>query len=769
MENREFPIGNGNETIKISDFGKEMFLDFLVFILSTAMAYTSDSEFFKPLGITFCGGISRKHTLFACLGAMLGYILSCDTTTGFRYVMTLLLLYILKVYINSFPKLKEKTLPYSAISFFATSSTGIILMITTAFNLDTLFLILSEMATAFGGTYCFTIGFRSFEKLKNNKYLSNREMIFSVISLLIVIMSFGKISLFGVTLSGILSSYVVMCSSYVFKEKGGSLIGTGASLAFIMTGRAESFVFSYSGAGLFSGIFSYGGRILCAMAYIFSYGGIYMFFGGKSENLISPLIETALASVFFVLTPQSIFIKAKSLLLIKAENESIMLKMVNSKRQMTIEGIEGLNRTLEIVSDKMKKTSPPQKAGIYLRVRDSVCSDCASYKKCWQSELFKTIGEFDSLIDEMRRSEKITPSMTPMSLQSRCIRIMSLCDNFNKNYASYCASLGTEGKVNEMRKITTDQFVTITRLFDDMMVDFERGIRPLSDKSAEYQTALEELSINCDVICYEDENMNRLINVTVSTPFNTDVKDIKELLQRVENINLENPTIIEGKESTVMMFWEKPYYMVECDYFQISGKENDTCGDCFDSFYDGRGNFVAVLSDGMGTGSRAAIDGNMTAGLFSKLIIWGFSFPCALRLVNSAMLLKSSDESMATLDILKINLYTGDSIIYKAGATVSLMKRQGKVSVIKKSAMPVGILRQTEFATVKGKLHSGDEIVIMSDGATDNGVDSLKAVMKEQNYKMDSAEKLCTKARNNCVGRCDDITVGVVRLARNNV
>ena len=36
----------------------------------------------------------------------------------------------------------------------------------------------------------------------------------------------------------------------------------------------------------------------------------------------------------------------------------------------------------------------------------------------------------------------------------------------------------------------------------------------------------------------------------------------------------------------------------------------------------------------------------------------------ALRLVNSSLLLKSRDESLATLDIVKIDLYTGKAVFY---------------------------------------------------------------------------------------------------------
>ena len=168
----------------------------------------------------------------------------------------------------------------------------------------------------------------------------------------------------------------------------------------------------------------------------------------------------------------------------------------------------------------------------------------------------------------------------------------------------------------------------------------------------------------------------------------------------------------------------------------------------------------------MGRGNRAAVDSNMSASLFSRLIVSGFSFPCALRLVNSAMLIKSPEESLATLDILKVNLYNGHSVIYKAGASSSLLFRNGKIGEIKKSAMPIGLLRQAEFATVQGNLKNEDIIILMSDGATESGIGEIKDYIIQNGYSDDLSEKLCALAKGKNKKQNDDITVSVVQIKK---
>ena len=89
-------------------------------------------------------------------------------------------------------------------------------------------------------------------------------------------------------------------------------------------------------------------------------------------------------------------------------------------------------------------------------------------------------------------------------------------------------------------------------------------------------------------------------------------------------------------------------------------------GDTFRCFFAGRGRFVMVLSDGMGTGGSAAVDSAMTADLLRRLIEAGVGCDAALKIVNSALLLKSGEETLATADVAEIDLYTGRARFYKA-------------------------------------------------------------------------------------------------------
>jgi hypothetical protein len=80
----------------------------------------------------------------------------------------------------------------------------------------------------------------------------------------------------------------------------------------------------------------------------------------------------------------------------------------------------------------------------------------------------------------------------------------------------------------------------------------------------------------------------------------------------------------------------------------------------------------------------------MTAGLRERLIRAGFRFDSAIRIINSALLLKSGDESLATADSCEIDLFCGRADFCKAGAAPSYVLKHGHAVRVSAMSLPVG-------------------------------------------------------------------------------
>ena len=188
------------------------------------------------------------------------------------------------------------------------------------------------------------------------------------------------------------------------------------------------------------------------------------------------------------------------------------------------------------------------------------------------------------------------------------------------------------------------------------------------------------------------------------------------------------------------------------------------CGDYFECFRTESKAYI-IMSDGMGTGGRAAIDSAMTVELFSRLIRAGISLDTALGITNTALTVKSDDESLSTLDVAEIDLFDGTTVLLKAGAAPSFYTFSGRVREVEIPSTPLGILSKVKFIRYTLRLRAGDTLVMVSDGVTMGNdecpwlIDLLSAPMPDS---MDSLRKDIIK-RALTAGSEDDLSAIAIR------
>jgi stage II sporulation protein E len=90
-------------------------------------------------------------------------------------------------------------------------------------------------------------------------------------------------------------------------------------------------------------------------------------------------------------------------------------------------------------------------------------------------------------------------------------------------------------------------------------------------------------------------------------------------------------------------------------------------------------------------------------------------------MINSVLILKSSEESFSTLDICSVDLYTGRAEFIKIGAAETFILRDGHVSVIRSASLPIGMLNDVDLEITERELKHGDIIVMVTDGVTSAG------------------------------------------------
>ena len=147
---------------------------------------------------------------------------------------------------------------------------------------------------------------------------------------------------------------------------------------------------------------------------------------------------------------------------------------------------------------------------------------------------------------------------------------------------------------------------------------------------------------------------------------------------------------------------------------------------CTFSLPDGRMAFI--LSDGMGTGMKAASESQAVVRRLKSLLKKGETPSRAIKLVNKELIKNGNTDIFATVDLLIIDKETGYAQIYKMGAVTSFIIREGQVEKIEKASLPIGIIGKVSACQVKIKLRPGDTIVMVSDGITEADRSDLEAV-----------------------------------------
>lgn len=126
---------------------------------------------------------------------------------------------------------------------------------------------------------------------------------------------------------------------------------------------------------------------------------------------------------------------------------------------------------------------------------------------------------------------------------------------------------------------------------------------------------------------------------------------------------------------------------------------------------------LVAVSDGMGAGPQAALESGLAANLVEEVLRAGFSAAVAVKAVNTALLLRSTEERFATLDLAVVDLARHEMELVKVAGAPTFLRRGSDVVVFRAESLPVGILQDVRVEPICHRMEPGDMVVLVSDGA----------------------------------------------------
>jgi len=721
-----------------------------------------------PFGISYLAATQTVYLPAAAIGTFFGYFIPLTGSSGFRYIAAIFAILAIRLLLSHYKKIVENPV-------FLTLISGLSAFLTAAVNLksrDTNILdALTETLLYSAGAYFLSKGLKIISRSPSG--LTNDELSSILISISILLIGLNTFSLNEISLGRILSVLMILASAKYGGISSGAIAGIASSLIIVLSSSNQIIGVGLAISGLMAGVFAPLGKYAQVFTLIiFSF--LSSVYTGNTELIARTVIESAIGSLLFILIPRKLGIILGKIFSSKANLTMPhgFKKALTLRLELASNALRDVSQTVEQVSNELSKINSPDFGYVISAVEQDACAGCKLRVHCWESKKKETTEAVLEMTKAIKQGE-ISPEINaPNEFKGRCLRLSKFGNATFKRYSDFASRISAENRIDEVRSVVSDQFNGISSMLYDLSCDFKNDEQFDNTAAENCVAALKNFDIYVEEAAARIDKFGRLslefkLKKTADLVINK--LQIMKALSIVCERDFDIPRINKVGHDVFILLNEHADIKIDIGVGQISANGSNMCGDAYKHFYDGKGHFIMILSDGMGTGGRAAVDGAMASGLMCRLIKSGFGYDCSLKILNSSMLFKSTDESLATLDIASIDLYNGTLELYKAGAAPTIVRRQGKIGKAESTSLPAGILRDISFDKASVKCKTGDIVVLMSDGVSSTGTDWIKAEVEA--WKSGSAEDLaqriceCAKRRRDNTHQ-DDITVLVSILEK---
>ncbi|MDM0977686.1 stage II sporulation protein E [Clostridium perfringens] len=734
-----------------------------------------------PFGLAYLIAITnyeRKYILSSSLGVIVGYITLFNKVSNFSAYIIISTI----VTIISMSKLNKKArniasfiIVFSGLFVYGVlvGSSDIILHLIGA---------ISVTALVFPIYYVVSYTLKCIEEINTQHFFSIDEIVSIELFICLLIVGIGTISINDISFRNIAAILFIIALAFISDTNMGA--GAGITMGIILgfaTGNLMESIAIYGACGLVAGIFRESGKLFTALSFNIIFI-IVTLYSGVFNNI--SFIEALVGTGIFLLIPKKIYNKI-SLEINKDKKVGHFseVRFAEIKDELT-ERLKDFTEVLSIMGKSLNNLVGNDKLAIKNKgnalvenLSDRTCSDCDMRYMCWKRELHQTYNAFSDLI----RNYENNSGAFPHELEKKCIKKYALVKNLEDIMNIYMVNETLKSRLGEGRKILSNHINNMSVTISEIVDEFGNELHLCTDVEKSIKKSLLKYGINFgSLICYNDKNGRIKIKMQMEncmgsqTCIKTVLPIISETIGKNMSIGSEGCNINSKNNMCEIVIEEAPKYHIN-SHVAVATKEGEKfTGDSYSYGRTKDGNYITVISDGMGSGPEAGLESKVSVEIIEKFMEVGFDEKIAIDAVNAIMSIKfSEDEKFSTLDMNKIDLYTGNAKFMKVGAIESFIKRGNKVEVINSNTLPFGVLEEPDVDTVEKQVSNGDVIVSISDGILDVKNDGsfdttwLIEFLKNTKYRQpkDLSIAILEKAKELSGGKAkDDMTVVVSKV-----
>ena len=610
-------------------------------------------------------------------------------------------------------------------------------------------------------------------KREFNTKLNLDEKICGTIIVIVLSMGLSKWTFYGIEPLKIITTILVLFSTYLFGNSTTILVGAMLGLGQAITESNPVYISAFVCYAMLSIAFKTKLKFLSIIGILIAEVLFGLYFNQYELFGVFSILSIVLGGIIFLILPKGIIYKISDFLG-GVQQKTAVRNIVNRNKETIckrLNEMSGIFEEMNIAYRGMVKGKLSKKENIEYLIGElnyRVCKNCPEANKC-----FRVDGEYTTKILEelaVAGQTKGKVSLLDISeyLSSRCSRINLLISEFNNILEDYRAVQKRDQNLDTSKILIAEQLYGVSGLLKSLAKEVSLNI---SFDISKENRLIEELAYK-NIACIEavvmEENLQEKVVTLMLKNINLDEKVIEKIVSKVCKSKMAVVSISPSEVANVsiVVLKTKPNFDIVFGSASISKREGAN-GDSYSVFRINNGKYLLAICDGMGNGIKAKQTSELSISLIENFYKAGFDSETILNSVNRLLAL-SNREEFSALDLCVLDLRKNICDIIKLGTPSTFIKQKNSVSEIESSYLPIGILEDFKPKITKIYLNPFDIIIMVSDGVSEvfQGAYDLKTIINNiQSINPQTiADEIMDLAKRISPVSNDDMTVLVARI-----
>lgn len=752
---------------------------FIGFLLGRAVVL----DYLSPFGLAFIAVYSLQglNLGFVLTSVLIGVFTLAQKEILLKYLIAASVFMVIHI-LSSKWRINKKVVA-AVVTAVANFAAGYVIFYIKNYYLYDLIMITIESLLIALLVFVYDGAFPIMKSFKARKVISGEEMV-SIAILLAFCFVGADFSFYGLSIQNVSMILLIILFSYYGSAGTGAAIGIILGIIQALSGSIlPAAIGVYGLCGLLCGVLKNIGKPGSILAFILGNALMTFYINGSTEVLIK-FVEISAASFIFLLIPNNLIKQALNSK--KIFSADMMKDKTYNKRfkEYTTEKLTEVASVFEELAVTLKDSvnnkdfySQVDAAQILDQVVSKCCQSCGMCSSCWKRDFYKSYQYLFNFLTQIENEGSIKLESIPKSFRERCVKPEEMISSIRYYFDIYRNNLNWKKKINESRMVVCEQLKEVSSVVTDLALQIDVDINFNRNLEELIIVALDSQGVKVEdvVVAEAGSGMHIDIKVPACGGKRGCIKDIIPIVNKATNkkfIKRDMLCLTKSNGQCSIRLKEAEKFQVATGIAKAS-KNGTVSGDNYSFIELKDSKFMLALSDGMGTGHKAAIESGTTIRLLEKFLYAGFDKDLAVKTINSLLLMKSNEETYATIDLSVINQYNGEVEFVKVGAVSTFIKYEDHVDVIKVGSLPVGILKNVDMEFIRKKLSDGDFVIMVSDGILDSNQNEinkerwLAEIICDINTR--NPQRMADEILNICIEAnggtaCDDMTVMVAKI-----